>query len=108
MKIKIDDFLTAEQLGEATKNEPVYAVIKEINFIEADDLPFESSKGKYELALEIDGEETKWLANKTSLRSLQGTFGNDAENWIDKRIKLWVLEQLVQGKMKKVIYADTE
>ncbi len=106
MKIKIDDFLTAEQLGEASKNKPANAKVKEINFIEANDLPFESSKGRYELTLEIDGEETKWLANKTSLRSLQAVFGNDAENWIDKKIKLWAVEQLVQGKMKKVVYAD--
>lgn len=108
MKIKVDDFLTAEQLGEANKNKPEHAKIKDIKFIEANDLPFESNKGRYELALEVDGEETKWMANKTSLRSLQGAFGNDAESWIDKGIKLWVVEQLVQGKMKKVIYADPE
>ena len=108
MKIKIDDFLTAEQLGDASSNKPANATIKEVNFIEANDLPFESSKGRYELALEIDGEEMKWMANKTSLRILQAAFGNEAESWIDKEIKLYVTEQMVQGKMKKVVYANVK
>ena len=106
MKIKIDDFLTAEEIGGASKNSPVYAVIKDMTFVEANELPFESSKGKYELTLEIESEETKWLANKTSLRTLRSAFGNDGENWVGKKIGLWTTEQVVQGKVKKVIYAD--
>ena len=108
MRIKLDDFLTAEELGEASQNAPAFAVIKEVNLIEARDLPFESSKGRYELTLEVNDEELKWLANKTSLRALRGAFGNDTDGWVEKSIKLWVVEQLVQGKMKRVIYAEAE
>jgi hypothetical protein len=106
MNIKIDDFLTAEQLGEASHNQPANATVKDIHFIDASDLPFQSSKGRYELLLEMSGEEWKWLANKTSLRSLQAAFGTNADNWVGKTLKVWVIEQLVQGKMKKVVYAD--
>lgn len=107
-KIKIDDFLTAEQLDDADKNNPVKAIIKEVNFIQAEDLPFESSKGRYELSLEIDEEEIKWIANKTSLRALRSKFGNELNDWTDGHIKLWAVDQLVQGKMKKVVYADAD
>ena len=86
MKIKINDFLTAEQLGEANKNNPAHAVIVDINFIEADDLPFESNKGKYELTLEIGGEETKWMSNKTSLKASVSSFGSDGDSWDRNRV----------------------
>ena len=108
MKIKIDDFLTAEHISEADKNNPVYATIRDISFIEAADLPFESKVGKYELLLEIENSETKWLANKTSIRSLMSVFGNDTENWIGKQIKMWVVEQIIEGKLRNVIYAGAE
>lgn len=107
MKIKISDFLTADWLGEeVNKSNPVSAVIKDVKFIEADELPFESKKGKYELTLEIDGEETAWLPNKTSLKNLSKAFGAEGDDWIDKRIKLWTAEQIVQGVEKRVLYAE--
>ena len=106
MKIKVDDFLTATWLGKATESEPAHAIVQEVNFIEAAKLPFASKKDKYEITIEIDGETTKWLANKTSLRSLAKAFGTDAENWIGKQIKLWAKDQLVQGDVKSVIYAS--
>lgn len=105
MKVKVDDFLTPAQLGKATKDNPVYAFISDVNFIEAEDLPFTSKKGKYELTLKMNDEQIKWLANKTSLRSIINVFGIEAENWIGKRIELWVLDQVVQGDLKKVVYA---
>ena len=106
MKVKVDDFLTSTWLGKATESEPAHATIQEVNFIEAAKLPFASKKDKYELTIELDGETTKWLANKTSLRTLAKAFGTDAENWIGKKIKLWAKDQLVQGEDKSVIYAS--
>ena len=105
MIIKIDEFLTPEQLGNASEDFPATAIITAVNFIEAEKLPFESKEGKYQLILKIDEEDFKWLANKTSLRAISKVYGKEAKNWIDKSIKLWVVSQLIQGKMKRVIYA---
>ena len=78
-----------------------------MNLIEADALPFKSEKDRYELTVLLDGEEVKWLANKTSLRAIQKGFSSNAtENWIGKDINLWTVDQFVQGENKKVIYAD--
>lgn len=108
MKIVIDDFLTAEHLGDATQSNPALGTIKKVTLIEADALPFKSEKDRYELTLLLGGEEMKWLANKTSLRALQKGFrSNTAESWIGKDINLWTVDQFVQGENRKVIYADT-
>ena len=108
MKIRIDDFLTAEELGDIEKSNPVFAVIKDLNFLEVDELPFESKRGKYELTLKMENEEEeiKWIANKTSLKNLRKVFGTEKDNWIGKKIKLWTVEQLVQGVEKRVLYAE--
>lgn len=106
MKIQLDDFLTAEQLKNATKEKPTTAVIKDVRFKERNELPFESEKGRYELLVELFGDKVKWLPNKTSLRAFKQALGIDADDWIDKEIKLWTVEQLVGKEMKKVVYAN--
>ncbi|KKS79670.1 MAG: hypothetical protein UV54_C0030G0001 [Candidatus Beckwithbacteria bacterium GW2011_GWA2_43_10] len=108
MKIILDDFLNAERLGEVSKNNPVYAIIKAVEFKEADELPFPTDKGKHELTLELDGDELKWLANKTSLKALRAKFGVESDSWSGKKIKLWTIEMNIQGKLKSVVYADGE
>lgn len=106
-KIVIDDFLTAGHISEATKSNPLTAVIRDIELIEAKALPFTSDKDKHQLTLELDDEEVKWFANKTSLKALRSSFGtSEASEWIGREIKLWVVEENVQGKLKQVIYAD--
>lgn len=108
MRIRIDEFLTAGQISDATKDKPVLAVIKNVELRLAEDLPFEGRKDRYELTLQLeeDDEKWNWLANKTSLRALMDEFGSDAEDWSGRSIKLWVSEMLVQGKMKKVIFSE--
>ncbi len=106
-KIVIDDFLTVEHIGGATKSNPVTAVIKDIELVEAKAMPFTSDKDRYQLILELDDEEVKWFANKTSLKALRSGFGTNAvDDWINKEIQLWSVEENVQGKPKQVIYAD--
>lgn len=108
-KIVIDDFLTAEHINEATKSNPVTAVIKDIELIEAKSMPFTSDKDRHQLTLELEGEEVKWFANKTSLKTLRDGFGtSEADKWTGQEIKLWSTEENVQGKPKRVIYARVE
>ncbi len=106
MIIALEDFLTPEQLGGSTQENPVTAVIKNVGFREKDDIPFESAKGRYELLVDLHGDEIKWFPNKTSLRAFRSAFGDDTENWIGKEVQLWTLEQLVQRKLRRVIYAE--
>lgn len=106
-KIIVDDFLTAAILGDATPDNPVFAFIKNIELIEAKSLPFKSEKDRYELALDLEGENVKWLPNKTSLKSLIRGFETDViDKWLDKKIKLWTVQETVQGNKKQIVYAD--
>ena len=105
MKVKVDSFLTAEILGGATSKNPVEGEIVSIKFTEANDLPFPSEEGRYELKVLVNSEEYDWMANKTSLRAFTAAFGDESDNWTGKKIKLYSIEQNVGGKIKQVVYA---
>jgi len=107
MKVDTGDiYLTADELEGATQKNPKPAVIKGIEKKKAEDLPFESKTDRYQIAVEMDGEQYKWLANKTSLRKLAKKYGTESENWIDKTVNLWTAQQNVGGVMKDVIYGE--
>ena len=106
MKIEVDIFLTPDELEGATQKSPKVGVIKAIERKKADELPFESKVDRYQILLEMEGEEYKWLANKTSVRKLAKKYGTDSENWIGKKVKLWLAQQNVGGVMKDVIYGE--
>ena len=105
MKIKIDSFLKAEDLNGATSKAPVEGKIVDVRLVPADELGFKSEEDRYELKVELNGQTHEWLANKTSLRVFEKAFGDDSDNWLDKTIKLYSVEQNVSGKIKDVIYA---
>lgn len=42
--------------------------------------------------------------NQTSLNYLIDAFGEDTETWINKEIKVWVVDMNVQGKMRAVAF----
>lgn len=105
MKIILDNFLRAEVLEGATKKEPKEGVIKEVNLIAAGDLAFQSDTDRYELTVEVEGESYTWLANKTSLKTFITAWTDESDEWIDKTIQLYVLDQNVKGEIKSVVYA---
>lgn len=107
MKIETDIYLTADELEGATQKNPKVAVIKSIEKKKAEDLPFESKTDRYEIVVEIEGEQYKWLANKTSIRKLAKKYGTESENWIGKTVNLWTAQQNVGGAMKNVIYGES-
>jgi len=106
MKVKLDSFLKAENLGNATPKAPQEAVIKTVKFIEPEDLKFKSEEGRYELSVDFGEEEYLWMANKTSLRVFLKEWGDESSEWIDKKIGLYALSQNVSGEMKEVVYAS--
>src|SRR3990167_9113664 len=42
--------------------------------------------------------------NQTSMNHLIDEFGNETENWKDKEVKVWIIKQMIQNKLKNVVY----
>ena len=53
-----------------------------------------------------DGKSKVWTPNKTSLKALAKVFGDDADLWVGKKVKLAVARQNVRGEMKDVLYGE--
>lgn len=104
MKVKVDSFLRAESIGNASSSAPVDGVIKGFKVVEADELGFKSDTDRNELTVEVNGEEYQWLPNKTSLRAIITAYGDESNDWVEKPIKLYSVDQNVSGQMKKVVY----
>lgn len=108
MKITLDNFLRAEVLEGATKKDPKEGIIKEVNLIAASDLAFESETDRYELTVEVEGEQYTWLANKTSMKEFVKAWTDESDEWIDKEIQLYSLSQNVRGEIRDVVYAKVK
>ena len=107
MKLEIDLYLTPDELENTTRQNPKTGIIKTINKKKADELPFESKIDRYEIGIEMEGEEYKWLPNKTSIRRLAKKFGrNSIEDWIGKKVKLYRTEQNIRGEVKGVVNGE--
>ena len=104
MKVKVDSFLSAAVLGDATSKSPVEAEILAVRFIEAADLPFTSEEGRYELRVSVNGDEYDWTANKTSLKAIVAAYGDESDDWVGKKVNLYSVEQNVAGQIKQVVY----
>lgn len=50
------------------------------------------------------GEEKNVNLNQTSINNLIDAYGDDSKNWIGKEAKVWLIPQMVSGKMAKVLY----
>lgn len=105
MKIKIDSFLRADVLGGATIKEPKTVKVVNLKIVLASELAFKSEEDRYELTVELNGEQYTWLPNKTSLRAIVTAYGDESDNWVGKELKLYSVTQNVSGEMKEVIYA---
>lgn len=105
MKVRVDSFLKGENLGGATSKTPVTAVIKGVKWIEAKDLPYESEDGAYQLSVIVNGVDYDWTPNKTSLRQIVAKHGDESDNWTDKEIGVYSVEQSAFGKVQQIVYA---
>ena len=53
-----------------------------------------------------DGSEAKtWVANKTSSNFLIDSLGSDESDWVSQPIELEIIQSVIEGKKKDVIYA---
>lgn len=103
--IKLDSFLKATDLIGATKASPKEAKIVSVELIPAANLKFKSEDDRWQLVVELGGEQYEWLANKTSMKTLMAAYGKRSEDWAGKTVKLFPVTQNVSGEMKEVVYA---
>lgn len=107
MKVKTDTFLRGENLTGATSKSPIEVEILGVVWKLPSELAFKTQdgEGRFEIRVMVNGEEYDWLPNKTSLRSFVSVFGDESDNWIGKKIKMYSVEQNVSGEIKQVVYA---
>lgn len=112
VKIRVDHNINGDtpELKGTTSDKPRAALIKKVEIILANDLPEQFANrdnDRYQLTILLgsEQEEYTWLPNKTSLKSIVAVHGDESDNWIDKEIGIFLVEQNVSGKMKKVPYA---
>lgn len=110
MKVKVDTNVNGETsaLQDATLKAPVQATIVKTELIAAEDLPeqFEDrTRDRYQLTVMLDGDELTWMPNKTALKTIVAAYGDESDNWAGKSVGMYLLDQNVAGKMKKVAYA---
>lgn len=51
-----------------------------------------------------NGEEKNMSFNQTSINNMINSYGEDSVKWVGQKVKVWLILQNVQGKMKKVTY----
>ena len=102
MKIDIPLFLKGEDVSHDPAN-PTLGVVVGVELRPKEELAFRSQEDKYELALEIEGNEFVWTANKTSMRALAGKFGKETDAWKNKPVKMWSTQQTVGKELRWVV-----
>lgn len=53
-----------------------------------------------------NGKEGNVSFNSTSINNMIDAFGEDSKNWIEKKVKIWLIRQNVQGKLIPVLYVS--
>ena len=66
---------------------------------------FDDGTQRLQLSLELLSGKTKFFTlNNTSRMALIEKYGDETEDWVDKKAKVTITSQNVKGAMKKVIY----
>lgn len=42
--------------------------------------------------------------NQTSMNNLIDEYGDETNQWVEKKVKVWIIKSMVAGKMRNVIY----
>lgn len=112
-KIKVDNNINGDtpELQDTSSKKPLKAVIQKMELISAEDLPeqFENrDNDRWQAVVQLGDDADaiyQWMPNKTSMKSIMAVHGDESDNWIGKEIGIYLVEQNVSGKMKKVPYA---
>lgn len=51
-----------------------------------------------------NGDVVKWTMNNTTRRAVAAEYGSNSDEWIGKCVKIEVVNQMVRGSRKKVVY----
>lgn len=54
----------------------------------------------------VKGDEKNISVNQTSMNSLIDSFGDDSIGWVGKKVKVWIIKQMVAGKFQDVLYVS--
>ena len=55
-----------------------------------------------------NGGKRIWTMNKTSQRIIVGLHGNNSDQWVGKKVKIYYLKQMVNKQERNVIYTKGE
>ncbi len=55
-----------------------------------------------------DGSEKIYSANTTTQKNLIKAWGDDTSDWVNKRIRAWIVKQVIAGEMKDILVFTPE
>lgn len=97
----LDEYLHAE----AVENGSVIEIIGKPRYVSAEESTF--GKAYLEVDVKLPSGETKtWTPNRTTLKELAKTWGDDTDVWTARRVKLNITQQNVRGEMRAIIYGE--
>jgi len=97
----LDEFLHAEHIN----NGDIIKITGKAIYISAEASVFDRSYLQIPIRTTDDKSKT-WTPNRTTLKKLAETFGDDTDKWVGKEVKLMIVKQNVHGKMLDVIYGE--
>ena len=99
LDIKDEEYLKGESVG-------TYAQAKILNEGTLEEIQTSDGKVKsvFNLLVNFKGKEITWTPNKTTLKELKVSWGEETKRWIGKMVDLTSVKQNVRGTMKDVIY----
>jgi len=105
MKLDVEVWLRPEDLG---REDVVVTFVSEGEvgvYVEADG----SERPNFDIGVTLPGgEPRRWTMNKTSQRAVASRLGADTKDWVGKSARVFAIEQNINGKLRKVIYARTQ
>ena len=59
----------------------------------------------FEISVRLpDGRFKKWAMNKTTRKRLSKAYGDDSENWVNKRVKIRITQQMIRGEIRDILW----
>lgn len=97
----LDEYLHADAVGD----DDIIEITGKARYVSAEEAAF--GRPYLEIAVKLPNGKTKiWTPNKTTLKALAKTFGDDADTWIGKQVKLKIAKMNVRGELRDVIYGE--
>lgn len=93
--LKSDDFVQGQDLKVVFTNEGVF---------EEQSFDGKPSVEVFVIGVKFGDQSRLWTMNKTSQRVVAGLLGFETKSWVGAHVSLFVADQNVSGKIRKVIY----